>query len=106
MIYPPPLSVPAVAEEPPAVADAEESPADAEESPADAEESDVKFLLKSLKASTAKSLIFSDGVLVSWKDDLIFAMVKVVNRAKDNATTNKLLGISLIILSPLLYRVD
>jgi hypothetical protein len=51
--------VPAVAEEPPAVADAEESPADAEESPADAEESDVKFLLKSLKASTAKSLIFS-----------------------------------------------
>lgn len=67
MIYPPPLSVPAVAEEPPAVADAEESPADAEESPADAEESpadaeesDVKFLLKSLNASTAKSLIFSE----------------------------------------------
>jgi hypothetical protein len=66
MIYPPPLSVPAVAEEPPAVADAEESPADAEESPADAEESEVKFLLKSLNASTAKSLIFSDCVLVSW----------------------------------------
>jgi hypothetical protein len=61
MIYPPPLSVPTVAEESPADADAEESPADA-----DAEESDVKFLLKSLNASTAKSLIFSDCVLVSW----------------------------------------